>query len=109
MPEKCQTWWTFRIFFIFSRRGGGRGSPRRRGWGFFLLKIPGGAGGGSRRVLAFFDFLAFFVFRFSAFLGGVFPFFSKNFRDSAKRKTLAFFGVSLAVFRKSKGWRIRDW
>ena len=24
------TWWTFRIFFIFSARGGGRGSLRRR-------------------------------------------------------------------------------
>ena len=32
-----------------------------------------------------------------------FPFFSKDFRGSAKRKTLAFFGVSPAFFKKSKG------
>ena len=40
------TWWTFRIFFIFSARGGGRESPRRRegGGGEVLLKIPGGGG-----------------------------------------------------------------
>ena len=28
-----KAWWTFRIFFIFSVRGGGRGSLRRRGGG----------------------------------------------------------------------------
>ena len=31
-----------------------------------------------------------------------FPFFSKDFRGSAKRQTLAFFGVSLAVFFPKK-------
>ena len=39
------TWWTFRIFFIFSARGRGRGSEApERGWegSGFLLKIPGG-------------------------------------------------------------------
>ena len=35
-------------------------------------------------------------------------FFSKDVRGSAKRKTLTFFGVSLAVFfQQSKGWRVR--
>ena len=38
----------------------------------------------------------------------VFPFFSKDFRGSAKRKALVFFGVSLFFFaKKSKGWRVR--
>ena len=50
--------------------------------------------------------LAFFRFPiFVAFLG-VFP--SKEFRGSAKRETLAFLGVSLAFFQKSKGWRVRE-
>ena len=40
------TWWTFRIFFIFSSaRGGGMGSLRRRGGGsFFVLRVLGGLG-----------------------------------------------------------------
>ena len=35
-------WWTFRIFFIFSARGRGRGvrGAKRGGGGRFLLKIP---------------------------------------------------------------------
>ena len=37
----------------------------------------------------------------------VFLFSSKGFRGSAKRKTLAFFGASLALFQTSKGWRVR--
>ena len=39
----------------------------------------------------------------------VFPFFAQEFRGSAKRKTLAFFRVSLAFFfcKNSKGWRVR--
>ena len=37
------TWWAFRIFFIFSARGRGRGSSRRQE-GRFSLKIPGGGG-----------------------------------------------------------------
>ena len=37
----------FGYFLFFSAPGGERGSPRRRGVGFFLLKIPGG--GVSRR------------------------------------------------------------
>ena len=46
------TWWTFRIFFIFSGRGKGKGeSEAPGGRGGYLLKIPGGsrvsrAGGG---------------------------------------------------------------
>ena len=47
--RKLMTWWTFRIFFIFSARGslgrqGGRG-------GRFFIEIPGGGGlpgGGGR-------------------------------------------------------------
>ena len=39
-----KTWWTFRIFFIFSARGSGKGSSRRQdgAGGGYLLKIPGG-------------------------------------------------------------------
>ena len=41
--------------------------------------------------LAFLDFLAFFLaFDFPCFFGASFPFFSKDFRGSATRKTLAF-------------------
>ena len=49
-------------------------------------------------TLAFFDFLAFFVFRFSLLFWCVFPFFSKDFSVFTKRKTRAFFEVFLAVF-----------
>ena len=41
--------------------------------------------------LLFFDFLAFFVFRFSLLFGGVFPLFSKDFGRSAKEKNPCFF------------------
>ena len=51
-------------------------------------------------TLAFFDFLVFFLFRLSLLVLSVFPFFSKDLRGSAKRKTLCFFrGVSLAYFK----------
>ena len=53
--------------------------------------------------LAFVDFLAFFGFPISLAFLCVFPFFSKDFRGSATRETLVFFGVSLAFFQKSKG------
>ena len=45
--EVTETRWTFRIFFIFSALGRGRGSPRRQGCGasVFSLKITGGGGG----------------------------------------------------------------
>ena len=45
--EELKTWWTFRIFFIFSARGRGRGSPGRQGWGrsIFYWKSQGGGGG----------------------------------------------------------------
>ena len=57
---------------------------------------------------AFFDFLAFFVFRFPLLFLRVFPSFSKEFRGSPKRKTLAFFGVSLALLGlKGQGVQIR--
>ena len=61
-----------------------------------LVKIP------DPPILAFFDFLAHFVFRFPLLFLCVFPFFSKDLRGSAKRKTLAFFGVSHAFFSKKK-------
>ena len=51
--------------------------------------------------LFFFWFPCFF-FRFSLLFGSVFPFFSKEFRGSAKRETLAFFGVSLAFYSKRR-------
>ena len=41
------TWWTFRIFFIFSARGGGRGSPRcQEGGGSVFIKKSNEGGGG---------------------------------------------------------------
>ena len=51
------TWWTFQIFFIFSARGRGRGSPKCReggGGGFFIENprrgggLPGVGAGGAR-------------------------------------------------------------
>ena len=51
-------------------------------------------------ILAFFDFLAFLGFPISLAFLCVCPLFSKDFRGSAKSKTLAFFGVSLAFFSK---------
>ena len=38
----------------------------------------------------------------------VFPLFSKDFRGSAKRKTLAFLGENPCFFQKSKDWRVRE-
>ena len=46
--------------------------------------------------------LAFLVFRFSLFFLCLFPSFSKDFRGSAKRKTLALFRATLCS-RKKKG------
>ena len=71
-----------------------------------------GGSGPDPPILAFFDFLAFLcVFPiFLAFLC-VFPLFSKDFRGSAKRKTLAFLGKSpcfFFIFQKSKDWRVRE-
>ena len=44
LTPKGSSWWTFRIFFIFSARGRGRGRGARKGLGgvSFLLTIPGG-------------------------------------------------------------------
>ena len=40
-----KTWWTFRIFFIFSAWGSGRGSLRRREGGVdFFIENPRGGG-----------------------------------------------------------------
>ena len=51
-----------------------------------------------------FDSLHFFRCFFSpiSFLSCVFTFFSRDFRGSAKRRTLAFFGVSLVFFPRKK-------
>ena len=58
--------------------------------------------------LAFFFFLISLLFRFPLFVCEFFLSFPRIFfRGSAKRKTLAFLGVSLAFFQKSKGWRVR--
>ena len=60
----------------------------------------------------FFFFLAFYVFRFSWFFWGVFPFFSKGFRGSAKRETLFFGGGGggfPCFFQKEQGvGRVRE-
>ena len=71
-------------------------SLRSREFGIVATKIP------DPPILAFFDFLAFFVFRFPLLFLGVFLGFSKDFRGSAKRKTLVFFGVSLAFSKRAR-------
>ena len=50
------------------------------------------------------------IFSFSDFpcFSCVFPSFSKDFRGSAKRETLAFLGKNPCFFQKSKGWRVRE-
>ena len=53
-------------------------------------------------ILAFCDFLALFVFRFFWLFWGVFPLFSKDFRGSAKRKTLALFRGFPCFFSSKK-------
>ena len=84
------------LFCDFSKR---RASPLRLSWrrGCFWDKTP------DPPILAFLDFLAFFVFRFSLSFLCVFPFFSKDFRGSAKRRTLAFCGASLLLKKKKQG------
>ena len=54
-------------------------------------------------AFVYFRFPCFFRFPISLAFLCVFPFFSKDFRGSAKRKTLAFFGVSLAFFFFKQG------
>ena len=55
-------------------------------------------------ILAFFDFLAFFRFPIFLAFSCVFPSFSKDFRASAKRETLAFFwGKNPCFFQKKQG------
>ena len=55
----------------------------------------------------FFSTSLFFFSVFPCFFVRVFPFFSKDFRGSAKRKPVFFWWVFLAVFTESKGWRVR--
>ena len=77
-------------------------------------EVRGGSGGSFRKGAypdppnpCFFQFPCFFRFPiFLAFLC-VFPLFSKDFRGSAKRKTLAFLGKNPCFFQKSKDWRVR--
>ena len=57
--------------------------------------------------LLFFDFLPFFVFRFSLLFLSVFPF-PRILGVPRREKPLLFFGGSLAFFQKSKGWRVRE-
>ena len=54
-------------------------------------------------TLAFFDFLAFFVFRFSSLFFVRFPSFSEDFRGSAKRQTPCDFGENPLLFPKKQG------
>ena len=59
-------------------------------------------------ILAFFNFLSFFVFRFPLFLfvcGAFFLSYPRILRGSAKRQPLAFFGVSLAFSKKARPLR----
>ena len=58
-------------------------------------------------ILAFFDFLAFFVFRVPLLFCGVCLCFSKDFRGSAKGNPCLFGGSPCFFFQKSKGWRVR--
>ena len=51
-------------------------------------------------ILAFFVFLAFFVLRFSLLFCVYFPFFSKDFKGSAEKDILAFFGLFPCFFAK---------
>ena len=46
-PLDIKTWWTFRIFFIFSARGRGRKSPRRREGDRTIFYGKSHKGGGS--------------------------------------------------------------
>ena len=39
-PTQRMSWWTFRIFFVFSARKRGRGSPRRREGGGLIIENP---------------------------------------------------------------------
>ena len=50
-------------------------------------------------LFSFSDFPCFFLCAF--------PLFSKDFRGSAKRTTLAFLGKNPCFFQKSKDWRVR--
>ena len=53
-------------------------------------------------ILAFFDFLDFFVFRFSLLFCAFFLSFPRILGVSAKRKTLAFLGKTLAFYKKAR-------
>ena len=59
-------------------------------------------------ILAFFDFLAFFVFRFSLLFLGFFLPFPRILGVPRKRQTLAFLGKNPCFLQKSKVWRVRD-
>ena len=59
-------------------------------------------------ILAFFRFPCFFRFPIFLAFSCVFPSFSKDFRGSAKRKTLAFFGEKPLLFPKKQGLEGQD-
>ena len=59
-------------------------------------------------ILAFFDFLAFFVFRFSLLFCAFFLSFPRILGVPRREKPLLFWGKTLAFFfPKSKDWRVR--
>ena len=57
--------------------------------------------------LAFFDFLAFFVFRFSLLFLAFFLPFPRISGVPRREKPLHFWGKNPCFFQKSKGWRVR--
>ena len=58
-------------------------------------------------ILAFFDFLAFFVFRFALLFGALFHPFPRILGVPRREKPLFFRGFPCLFFQKSKGWRVR--
>ena len=58
-------------------------------------------------ILAFFDFLAFFVFRFSLVFCAFFLSFPRILGVPRREKHLLFLGKNPCFFQKSKDWRVR--
>ena len=58
-------------------------------------------------ILAFFDFLAFFVFRFSLLFLALFLPVPRILGVPRREKPLLFLGKNPCFFQKSKGWRVR--
>ena len=59
-------------------------------------------------ILAFFNFLAFFVFRFSLLFCAFFLSFLRILGVPRREKPLAFLGINPCFFQKSKDWRVGE-